>query len=805
MLPVNPYIAGNPVTGEDAFFGRSDVLRKVLSALRSPNRNAITLYGQRRIGKTSILRELEQRLPKEGPYRPVYFDLQDKAAWPLHRVLFDLARTISSVIGTAEPSISSFEEDSDYYHAQFLSSVLSVSNDEESIVFLFDEFDVLDNPQQDQAGAVFFPYLRQLMETAQRQQYVFVIGRKPEDLSNITLSVFKGVSSQRVSTLKKADADSVIQQSERNNSLSWSKSAVDKVWEFTHGHPYMTQLLCSVVWDRAYEEETPRTGALSAVRAKQVEQAIPEALEQGANAFQWIWDGLPPAERVVVAALAESGAEPVTHEALEQILQRSGVRVIIRELELAPNTLIDWDLLEEIADRTYRFRVELLRQWVARNKPLAHVKEELDRLDPLAEGLYQTGQAYFASRQLDEAVDQLQRALAANPNHLKAKLLLGRIWLEQKKVSNAAQILEEAYIYDEVSTRASLVQTLFAQADGATNEHDETAALERVLQIQPNQLAAKRRLSDIWIRRGDGYLANGQFEQALEAYSRIGDQDKIAEAQLALRRHQLRSKETEAKEFEKEEKWEESAAVYRQLVEEFPDEGDWVSGLKHAEKQAELASLYLEATGAIQNNDMERAGTVLSQIIAEQWQYKDTAKRLLLAASGIDAHELVERCQNLEGKVQLLERSQLVIPERIREIPISELDLGNRISTVLAKGGVQTVGGVLDKLLEGKHALLDVKGIGEVSFRKILESLPIGGLQYVIMSREDMDDADTEYLQSAMDAAASRLQDLERKNRSLERRNLSLERKLQRLKARLLGGLVSAIIPSEVKDILRSV
>ena len=81
-LPLNPYIAGNPVGDSPAFVGRDDVVRDVLRVLRRPQDNAIVLYGQRRIGKTSILQHLRVQLPEEGPYRPVYFDLQYKAAGP---------------------------------------------------------------------------------------------------------------------------------------------------------------------------------------------------------------------------------------------------------------------------------------------------------------------------------------------------------------------------------------------------------------------------------------------------------------------------------------------------------------------------------------------------------------------------------------------------------------------------------------------------------------------------------------------------------------------------------------------------
>ncbi len=63
-IPFNPYVAGNPVGDSPAFIGRADVLREVLRVLRRPQDNAIVLYGQRRIGKTSILQHLAARFPK---------------------------------------------------------------------------------------------------------------------------------------------------------------------------------------------------------------------------------------------------------------------------------------------------------------------------------------------------------------------------------------------------------------------------------------------------------------------------------------------------------------------------------------------------------------------------------------------------------------------------------------------------------------------------------------------------------------------------------------------------------------------
>ena len=61
-IPVNPYVAGNPVGDSPAFVGRADVLREVLRVLRRMQDNAIVLFGQRRIGKTSILEHLASTL-----------------------------------------------------------------------------------------------------------------------------------------------------------------------------------------------------------------------------------------------------------------------------------------------------------------------------------------------------------------------------------------------------------------------------------------------------------------------------------------------------------------------------------------------------------------------------------------------------------------------------------------------------------------------------------------------------------------------------------------------------------------------
>lgn len=65
---------------------------------------------------------------------------------------------------------------------------------------------------------------------------------------------------------------------------------------------------------------------------------------------------------------AEAGPDPISQAGSEHLLQESGVRVVIRELQNTPRLLQDWDLIEP-ADGAIRFRVELLRRWLEEHKP----------------------------------------------------------------------------------------------------------------------------------------------------------------------------------------------------------------------------------------------------------------------------------------------------------------------------------------------------------------------------------------------------------------------------------------------------
>ena len=73
----NPYVSGEPVRRDDLFFGRHEQLKRILTVL---HRNSVMIHGERRIGKTSLLFQLADRLREASDpdcvFVPVLVDLE---------------------------------------------------------------------------------------------------------------------------------------------------------------------------------------------------------------------------------------------------------------------------------------------------------------------------------------------------------------------------------------------------------------------------------------------------------------------------------------------------------------------------------------------------------------------------------------------------------------------------------------------------------------------------------------------------------------------------------------------------------
>lgn len=93
MLIENPFNTGSPARGE-GFFERKKIVHNITSFIKKKNQFSLLILGQRRIGKTSLLKKIQDDLNLREIVFPVYFNLQDKTNCELHRLLFEIAGKI---------------------------------------------------------------------------------------------------------------------------------------------------------------------------------------------------------------------------------------------------------------------------------------------------------------------------------------------------------------------------------------------------------------------------------------------------------------------------------------------------------------------------------------------------------------------------------------------------------------------------------------------------------------------------------------------------------------------------------------
>ncbi|HVR70598.1 MAG TPA: AAA family ATPase [Vicinamibacteria bacterium] len=90
----NPFIAGSWVRG-DNFFGRTAILREIMEG----ERDSLWVVGARRLGKTSLLKELEYRIQRHAQteFVPLFWDLQGSG---------DVRGLADNLLGSVEDSES---------------------------------------------------------------------------------------------------------------------------------------------------------------------------------------------------------------------------------------------------------------------------------------------------------------------------------------------------------------------------------------------------------------------------------------------------------------------------------------------------------------------------------------------------------------------------------------------------------------------------------------------------------------------------------------------------------------------------
>ncbi len=394
--PINPYIAGNPVTGEEMFFGRESVFAFVRQALTGRHRdNVIVLYGQRRTGKTSSLYQMHRHL--DARYLCIFIDLHGLAINGIDGLLWDLANTIVRALRKEHqidlPPLkrSDFAPDARAaFENEFLPHIWQAIGDRH-ILLMLDE--VMRLQEQIEAGRLdksIFEYLRHLMQHSDRLNFLFSLGSGLEEMAKEYAFLFSVGLYRKISFLTRDAATALITQPVKDY-YKLEPSAVDRIFSITSGHPYFTQLLCHSLFNQWLQHRRPLT------REEDVNPVLSEVVERGLAVLKQVWDDSTPGERAVLAAMTAAMGKRSHPIGLAEIDRAwANLEVVIPENEKvrALRSLIARDVI--IGEDKYQFAIELQRLWIQKYEKLEWVKEEI----ALTLHLWQPPETVIEQRQL---------------------------------------------------------------------------------------------------------------------------------------------------------------------------------------------------------------------------------------------------------------------------------------------------------------------------------------------------------------------------------------------------------------------
>ncbi|HEY1350895.1 MAG TPA: HD domain-containing protein [Ktedonobacteraceae bacterium] len=374
----NPY--GPTVASGERFYGRKAECQRVCDLLYNAAQNTtILLWGQRRIGKTSLMLHLREQL--RADLLPVYIDVQgltdSSTAQFLHRFMSQVATTLKGREPASEitvPALNRVRRDPLSYFDTFIDLVQQVAP-RHLLVIMLDEFQCLGSLREEVASReAIFGRLRSYAQHGRGMRFILCGGGQKSQLlsqGNIA-SLFHIACDEQVSCLER-EAGSRLVKNGLTKVGNITAHAIEMLLDLTAGHPYYLQLLCSMLYEQALEQKVTVTADL-------VSQYVRRWLEKAdSGRFQHLWEGRTQEHaninKVILSAIAEFTLQ---HAQMEYgyLAGKLGSRIPERSLVQALSDLSDLDILEH-DHASYRIKIGLFARWLRQHWPLEITLKEI--------------------------------------------------------------------------------------------------------------------------------------------------------------------------------------------------------------------------------------------------------------------------------------------------------------------------------------------------------------------------------------------------------------------------------------------
>jgi len=344
----DPYDESRPISDPTWFFGRDDLLERLPAVLRQGQH--VGLFGLRKVGKTSLINQLRQRLIAMPT---VWIDCQ---GWPAN------ADALFAEVGTQLRK--ELKAGSAGASADFRSEVLRLyaiwqeSGGHGPFVVILDEVDKLFPDRRlkgsDSILSEWVKLSRVLRAMAQERKCLvtLVTAYRPDVNRQNLLSqeigenpMFMSFQEYFLGSLNQADTERMVSEIGAWKEIRWSEEALRESYELCGGHPLITRFLASDACEQ---------GDLKAIDLAQVSE-VGATIRKGFHKHrigryfeESVWNLLQEDERSALAAVGNGGS--------------------LEELEEAVTHLEQFGLVRT-ENGSLRVSASLLKQWLERSKP----------------------------------------------------------------------------------------------------------------------------------------------------------------------------------------------------------------------------------------------------------------------------------------------------------------------------------------------------------------------------------------------------------------------------------------------------
>ena len=364
LLLLNPFTFGNPIRDPAHFIGRESKLRQIVNRLRSSAHESTSIVGERRIGKTSLLKHLENKevaeefgLPPEE-YCLVYMDFQGLTDITPTRFWQRIMQKIERAICKPElvPEIKEIRglDTFDLFDLEDLFTI--ITDHGMTIVLLLDEFEyVTQNPN---FGSDFFGGLRALaihhnlpLVPATRRELVDLC-HSEEIKGSPFFNIFANIV---LRPFEPEDVDELIITYLKGTDMQFSKEEIKFIQSLGGGYPFFTQIAAHYLFEN-------KSNGFQGDHLR--EEVLKHFNNQADAHYQYMWSRTNESEKITLIAvltMKQQDHTPKTKPTLKNLANiHSRAHLDIPEL------IKRGMLLQDEQDSTYRILSHSLERWIAR-------------------------------------------------------------------------------------------------------------------------------------------------------------------------------------------------------------------------------------------------------------------------------------------------------------------------------------------------------------------------------------------------------------------------------------------------------